>query len=99
MGFFGYLLLGSIVYIVGSVIHQKVLKPKQTDVPYNLKHPLILQLLMGCFVVMLIVSVLLGRFVMGHEGFDWAFIVVNSLVATVIFYFAINPDQTMNLPH
>lgn len=100
MGFFGYLLLGSIVYITGGVIHHKILKPKlQSGASYTLTHPLILQLLAGCFLVMLVVSALLGRFVMGHESFDWAFIVVNSLVATVIFYFAINPDQNMSLPH
>lgn len=99
MGFMGYLILGSLVYIIGTVIHQKYLKPKrQTGVQYSLKHPTILKLLAMCFVVMLVVSALLGRFVMGHEGFDVAFIVVNSLVATFIFYFAINPDPSMSLP-
>lgn len=99
MGFMGYLILGSLVYIIGTVIHQKHLKPKrQTGINYTLKHPTILQLLAVCFVVMLVVSALLGRFVMGHEGFDVAFIIVNSLVATFIFYFAINPDSSMSLP-
>lgn len=101
MNFIGYLIMGGLVYITGFVINQKILTPKrQQGVDFTLTHPTIIQLLATCFVVMLVVSALLGKFVMGHQDFDWAFIVVNSLVATFIFYFGINPDQTqMNLPH
>lgn len=101
MGFVGYLIMGGIVYVVGFVINQKLLTPKrQAGVKYTLTHPTIIKLLMVCFVVMLVVSMLLGKFVMGHQGIDWAFIIVNSLVATFVFYFGINPDETqMNLPH
>lgn len=100
MGFLGYLLLGSIVYIVAFMINIKLLtaKRKSGEITSG-KHPLIIQLTAACFVVMLLVSALLGRFVLGHESFDWAFIGVNSLVATVIFYFGLNPDtSTMNMP-
>lgn len=49
---------------------------------------------------MLAVSALIGRYVLHHDGFDWAFIIVNSLVATVVFYFGLNPDTTkMNMPN
>lgn len=100
MGFVGYLLMGSIVYVAGFMIHQKHLKPKkQAGVIYSFKSPIIIKLLAICFGVMLVVSAIIGRFVIGHQSFDWAYIVVNSLVATVIFYFGLNPDETnMKLP-
>ncbi len=100
MGFFGYLILGSVVYVVGFMIHLKVLNPKrQAGVVYSLSHPTIVQLLLGCFVLMLMVSALIGRFLLHHDSFDVAFIMVNSVVATIVFYFGLNPDQKqMNLP-
>lgn len=100
MGFFNYLILGSVVYVIGFTINHKILNPKRkTGIKYTLTHPVMMQLLGACFVIMLMVSALLGRFVMGHDGFDVAFILMNSLVATFIFYFGLNPDQTqMNLP-
>ena len=101
MGFLGYLILGSVVYTTGFMINLKILTPKRkAGVNYTLTHPTIVQLLAGCFVIMLVVSAGIGRFVIGHESMDLAFIVVNSLVATFIFYFGVNPDQTqMNLPN
>lgn len=100
MGFIGYLILGSVVYAVGFFIHKKWLTPKrELGVKYTLLHPLIVKLLLACLVVMMLVSVLLGRFVLGHDGIDVAFVGVNSLVATFVFYFGLNPDQTqMNIP-
>lgn len=101
MNFIGYLILGGVVYTIGFMINLKILTPKrQTGIKYTLTHPTILQLLAGCFVAMLVVSALIGRFIIGHDGIDLAFVVVNSLVATFIFYFGVNPDQTqMNLPN
>lgn len=100
MGFLGYLLMGSIVYVTGFMVNLKLLRPKrQVGVIDSATHPIILSWVGACFVIMLGVSALLGRFVLGHDGFDWAFIVVNSLVATVVFYFGLNPDTSqMNLP-
>lgn len=100
MGFIGYLLMGSIVYVVGFMIYQKHLKPKkQAGVVYSLQSPIILNLLALCFVIMLIVSAMIGRFIIGHTSFDWVYILVNSAVATVIFYFGLNPDENnMKLP-
>lgn len=100
MGFLGYLLMGGIVYTIGFFINLKLLYPKrQAGEITSVKHPTIIGYLMGCFIVMLGVSALLGRFVLHHEGIDWAFIGVNTLVATVVFYFGLNPDTTkMNLP-
>ena len=101
MSFLGYLLLGATVYIVGTFINLKKLKPKRTaGVVYTITHPTIMMLLVGCFVVMLGVSVLLGHFVLKHDPIDWLFILVNSAVATFIFYFGVNPEQNqMNLPN
>ena len=101
MGFIGYLLFGCVVYVIGFVIHLKLLMPKRKQgVQFGLTHPMIIGLLLGFFTVMLLVSLLLSKFVLKHETLDVMFVLVNSLVATVVFYFAINPDQTqMNLPH
>lgn len=100
MGFLGYLLLGGVVYVAGFGIHQKFLLPhRKNGVKYTPTHPTIMPLLAGCFVIMLGVSALIGRLVIGHETIDVMFVVVNSLVATFIFYFGLNPDITqMNLP-
>lgn len=101
MSFLGYLVLGAVVYIIGTFINLKKLKPKRAQgVVYTLTHPTILALLVGCFVVMVGVSLALGHFVMAHQQTDWAFVLVNSAVATFIFYFGVNPEQTqMNLPN
>lgn len=100
MGFFNYLILGSVVYVIGFTINHKILNPKRkAGIKYTLTHPVMMQLLGACFVIMLAVSALLGRWVLGHHGFDVAFILTNSVVATFVFYFGLNPDQTqMNLP-
>lgn len=101
MGLFGYLLLGAVMYLVGFAVNQKLIKKYRVDeVQLPIKHPVIIKCLVGCFVVMIMASVLIGRFVLHHSGFDWAFIVVNSLVATAVFYFGLNPDTTkMNIPN
>lgn len=100
MGFFGYLLLGGVVYVAGFLLHLKVLKPKYAGEALGLSSPVIIKCLLACFVLMLAVSALIGRFILHHEGFDWLFIGVNSLVATVVFYFGLNPDQSkLNLPN
>lgn len=100
MGFMGYLLMGSLVYVVGFTIHHKYLKvKKQQGASYSIKTPIIWQCVLGCFVAMMVVSALLSLFVLKHESLDVAYVVVNSLVATVIFYFGLNPDETnMKLP-
>lgn len=100
MGLFGYLVLGALMYLVGFMTHQKILKKhRQGSEQLAVSHPVLLQCLAVCFVIMLAVSALIGRFVLGHTGFDWAFIGVNSLVATVVFYFGANPDTTkMRMP-
>lgn len=100
MSIFGYVVLGSLVYVIGFMINLKLLRQKrQSGEIDSAKHPVILAYLSACFVLMLVVSYLLGRFVLDHDGPDWAFILVNSLVATVVFYFGLNPDTSrMNLP-
>lgn len=89
MNFAGYLLLGALLYGAGFAIYYKVLKPKALP-----RHsPLAFGLTAICFVVMLMVSYLLGRFVLGHASPDMAYIMVNSLVGTVVFYFGLCPDE------
>lgn len=95
MGVLGYLILGNVVYIIGFMINLKILNPKRkAGTNYTLAHPTIIQLLLAYFVAMLAISTLLGRFVMGHESLDLLFILVNSMVATFVFYFGLNPDQS-----
>ncbi|MFB6349600.1 hypothetical protein [Moraxella marmotae] len=100
MSFLGYLLMGAVVYTAGFFINLKLLHAKRKSGEItSATHPIIIAWLVGCFVVMLGVSMLLGHYVLHHNGFDWAFIGVNSLVATVVFYFGLNPDTSqMNLP-
>ena len=59
---------------------------------FDLTHPKVIRILMGFFVLMLVVSWALGQFVLHHQGIDWAFVIVNSLVATFIFSFGLCPD-------
>lgn len=94
MGFLGYLLMGTLAYGAGWAIRIYVLEqgPKPEE-PYRIKHPKVVTYLAICFAIMLLVSVLLGRFVLGHAGFDIAFIVINSLVATFVFSFGLSPDH------
>lgn len=100
MSFMGYLLLGGAMYLLGFVLNLKLLHPKRkTGTVYTLTHPTILGFVGVCFAVMLLVSFLMGRFLLNHNPIDVAFVLVNSVVATGIFYFGLNPDQTkMNMP-
>ncbi|PNK61647.1 hypothetical protein [Psychrobacter sp. FDAARGOS_221] len=94
MGFLNYLLLGALAYAAGWAVRIYVLengpRPEQA---YSLQHPKVIQILALFLLVMLIISTLLGRFVLGHEGFDWAFIIVNSVSATFVFSFGLSPDH------
>lgn len=95
MGFFSYLLLGGIAYGLGWGIRTNILEKQPTPSDaYSFTHPTIIKYMAGFFVIMLLVSFLIGRFVIGHVHADIAFIVVNSLVATFVFSFGINPDKT-----
>ncbi|MDO5651306.1 MAG: hypothetical protein Q4G13_04120 [Moraxella sp.] len=100
MNAFLYLILGAVVYIAAFQIHLKIIRPKkQAGEKFGLSHPFIIKCLGACFVLMLPVSALIGRFVLGHASIDVVYILVNSLVATVVFYFGLNPDDSkMKLP-
>lgn len=94
MNFLSYVVLGGLSYAAGWAIRTKVLDqaadPKQ---PYHLKHPAILGYMGGFFIVMLIVSWILGRYLLGHVQLDLPFIIINSLVATFVFSFGLNPEK------
>ncbi|WP_019673099.1 hypothetical protein [Psychrobacter lutiphocae] len=94
MGFLNYLLLGALAYAAGWAVRIYVLeKGPRPEQGYSLQHPKVVQIL-GLFLgLMLVVSALLGRFVLDHQGFDWAFIIVNSVVATFVFSFGLSPDH------
>lgn len=99
MGLIGYLILGALAYIAGIVVFQKRIRHKIARNDRKITHPVIACCVLGCLVIMLIVSFLIGRFILAHKGIDIAYILVNSLVATVVFYFGLNPDETnMKLP-
>ena len=42
---------------------------------------------------MLIISWLIGRYLLGHVAVDLPFIIVNSLVATFVYSFGLNPEK------
>lgn len=94
MGFLNYLLMGTLAYAAGWAIRLYVLeKGPKPEQPYSLSHPKIRIYLAIFFVIMLIISALLGHFVLGHNGIDIAFVIVNSLVATFVFSFGLSPDH------
>lgn len=95
MNFLGYVVLGGFSYAAGWAIRTKVLdKEAAPEQPYSLKHPAILGYMGGFFIIMLIVSWLIGRYALGHIHIDLAFIIVNSLVATFVFSFGLNPEKS-----
>lgn len=95
MGFISYLLLGGAAYGLGWGIRTNILENKPgPKEEYSFTHPTILRYIAGYFVIMLLVSFLLGQFVLGHVTPDFAYILVNSLVATFVFSFGINPDKS-----
>lgn len=95
MGFISYVILGGIAFAIGWAIRIQVLDKKAApDSRYSFTHPVIMRYMAAFFVAMLIVSWLLGKFLLGHESADIAFIFVNSLVATFVFSFGINPDKS-----
>lgn len=100
MSFLGYLLLGGVMYVAGFMLNLKWLNAKRKSGEItSAKHPWIVAIIAVCFVVMLLISTMIGKFILHHHNLDYAFIIVNSLVATVVFYFGLNPDiQNMNLP-
>lgn len=106
MGFLTYLLMGVIALGLGWAVRlyylekhhlkkhdlEKMPKFQANQSYFDLTHPKVIRILMGFFVLMLVVSWALGQFVLHHQGIDWAFVVVNSLVATFIFSFGLCPD-------
>ncbi|WP_105245181.1 hypothetical protein [Psychrobacter sp. Marseille-P5312] len=94
MNFFSYVVLGGFSYAAGWAVRTYILdkKPKSEQL-YNLKHPTILAYLGSFFIVMLVVSWLIGRYLLGHIAIDLPFIIVNSLVATFVYSFGLNPEN------
>ena len=94
MNFFSYVVLGGFSYAAGWAVRTYILdKQPKPEQPYNLKHPAILAYLVGFFIVMLIISWLIGRYLLGHVAVDLPFIIVNSLVATFVYSFGLNPEK------
>lgn len=94
MNFFSYVVLGGFSYAAGWAIRTYVLdKHSKPEQAYNLKHPAILAYLGGFFIIMLMVSWLIGRYLLGHASIDVPFIIINSLVATFVYSFGLNPEK------
>ena len=94
MNFFSYVVLGGFSYAAGWAVRTYILdKQPKPEQPYNLNHPAILAYLGGFFIIMLIVSWLIGRYLLGHIAVDLPFIIVNSLVATFVYSFGLNPEK------
>lgn len=94
MNFFSYVVLGGFSYAAGWALRHYVLdKQPEPEQAYNLKHPAILGYMSGFFIIMLIISWLIGRYLLGHGSLDLPFIIVNSLVATFVFSFGLNPEK------
>lgn len=99
MSFLAYLVMGSLLYLVGFALFKKAIRPTIPQNERKLTHPLIIKYLLACFVVMCIVSFLISRFVMNHVGLDVMYVLINSAVGTLVFYFGLNSDEAkMKLP-
>lgn len=100
MQFLMYLLLGGAVYVTGFQIYLKKIRPtKPKDERLKFTDKRIFPYLIGCFLLMLPISTVISLFVLKHDGVDFAYVVINSLIATTVFGFAINPDETqLKLP-
>ncbi|WP_435978764.1 hypothetical protein [Psychrobacter sp. DM4] len=92
MNFLGYVLLGGLSYAAGWAVRVYRLD-KNPEQPYHLKHPEILGYMAGFFIIMLIISWLLGRYLLGHTALDLPFIIINSIVATFVYSFGLNPEK------
>ena len=86
--------MGALSYAAGWAVRLYVLEsgPKP-EKPYSLSHPKIRLYLAIFFGIMLVISAMLSKFVLGHNGLDIAFVIVNSLVATFVFSFGLSPDH------
>lgn len=94
MNFFSYVVLGGFCYAAGWAVRTYILgKQPEPEQPYHLKHPTILKYLGGFFIIMLIVSGLIGRYLLDHTVIDLPFIIVNSLVGTFVYSFGLNPEK------
>ena len=100
MNFLSYVVLGGFSYAAGWAIRAYILnKQPEPELPYNLKHPAILGYLGMFFIIMLIVSWFIGRYFLGHVSIDLPFIIVNSIVATFVYSFGLNPEKaTYDVP-
>ena len=95
MNFLGYVVLGGFSYAAGFIVRTQVLDKQPTpSQPYSLKHPAVLGYMGGFFIIMLIISWMIGRYVLGHIQPDVLFIIINSAVATFVFSFGLNPEKS-----
>lgn len=92
MNFLGYVLLGGLSYAAGWAVRYYMLD-KNPEQPYNLKHPAILGYMGAFFIIMLIISWMIGRYALGHIALDLPFIIINSIVATFVYSFGLNPEK------
>lgn len=93
MNFISYVVLGGLSYAAGWAIRTHVLDKQPQEQLYNLKHPTILGYMGGFFIIMLVVSWLIGRYILGHITIDLPFIIINSVVATFVYSFGLNPEK------
>ena len=96
MNFLGYIILGGLSYAAGWAIRTRVLdKQFKPGEPYSLNYPAVLGYLGGFFIIMLIISWLIGRYLLGHIQLDLMFIIINSIVATFVFSFGLKPEKSL----
>ena len=89
-----YLIIGAIIYVGYHKLYQWLKATgKVRDCAWNLHNPVMITCLVSCFLLMLPVSAMVGRYVHAHASIDVAYVLVNSLVATLVAYFALTADQ------
>lgn len=101
MNFLVYLVMGALLYGAGSLLYVKYFRPRFGGTrPKNfaISAP-VLGLALCCFIFMLVLSWLLGRYWLGHLATDWTYVFVNSAIGAGVFYFGLCPDEkSLRLP-
>lgn len=92
-----YVLFGALIYGIGVALSFKVLRPRA--IARRFSSPVFLAMVVCGFVCMLVVSWLVGHFLLDHAKTDWAYVLINSAVATFVFYFGLSIEEgAMDLP-
>lgn len=86
MNFLVYLLLGGMLYVVGTLINVNILTKADKSRQMTIKDRIVWAYLAACCALLLPVSWLMERQLLSNVGTDWLYILVNTLVGVGVFF-------------